>query len=126
MGQLGPVWHPEPDRPSISRKGINALVEWENLALIELPDCPYGGAEGRTNALWRTMISDYAGTEAADSDDWAYIETWYDRTGWGRELPDMASRGVYETTNLEAEITGLETVMYAQLLQIRPVVDLTT
>ncbi|KAG9494939.1 hypothetical protein J7337_013168 [Fusarium musae] len=102
--QLGPVWHPELDRPPISRKGINALVEWESLALIELPDCPYGGAEGRTNALWRTMIADYAGTEAADSNDWAYIETWYDRTGWGRELPDMASRGVYETVTLEVRI----------------------
>ncbi|CVL03640.1 uncharacterized protein FMAN_15080 [Fusarium mangiferae] len=124
--QLGPVWHPEPDRPPISRKGINSLVEWESLALIELPDCPYGGAEGRTHALWRTMIADYAGAEAADSDDWAYIETWYDRTGWGRELPDMASRGVFETVTLEDEIKELEVVMNAQFLQIRPVPNLRT
>ncbi|KAF5969550.1 WW [Fusarium coicis] len=124
--QLGPAWHPKLDRPPISRKGINALVEWESLALIGFPDCPYGGAEGRTNALWRTMIADYAGAAAADSDDWAYIETWYDRSGWARELPDMASRGIHETTKLETEITDLESVMYTQFLQIRPEVSLTT
>ncbi|KAF5676678.1 WW [Fusarium circinatum] len=124
--QLGPVWHPEPERPPISRKGISALAEWEDLALIELPDCPYGGAEGRTNALWRTMIADYTGAEAADSDDWAYIETWYDRTGWGRELPEMASRGISETVTLEMEIRDLGVMINAQFLQIRPVPILET
>ncbi|WKT52850.1 Heterokaryon incompatibility [Fusarium oxysporum f. sp. vasinfectum] len=118
--QLGPAWHPETERPPVSRKGIDALVQWETLGLIELPDCPYSGTGGRTNALWRTMIADYAGAGAADSDDWAYIKTWYDRTGWGRELPDMASRGVYETATLEGEIRELEGVMHTQFHQIRP------
>ncbi|KAH7147490.1 hypothetical protein DER46DRAFT_74301 [Fusarium sp. MPI-SDFR-AT-0072] len=121
----GPAWHPETERPPISRKGIDSLVQWETLGLIELPDCPYSGAGGRTNALWRTMIADYVGADAADSDDWAYMETWYDRTGWGRELPDMASRGVYET-KLEEEIRGLEGVMNTQFLEIRPVPNLGT
>lgn len=53
--------------------------------------------------------------------NWAYIETWYDRTGWGRELPEMASRGIFETVTLELEIKELEVVMNAQFLQIRPV-----
>ncbi|KAH7467493.1 hypothetical protein FOMA001_g15115 [Fusarium oxysporum f. sp. matthiolae] len=124
--QLGPAWHPETKRPPVSRKGINALVQWETLGLIELPDCPYSGTGGRTNALWRTMIADYAGAGAADSDDWAYIETWYDRTGWGRELPDMASRGVYETATLEGEIRELEGVMHNQFLQVRPLPNVGT
>lgn len=82
--QLGPAWHPETDRPPISRKGIIPLILWEALSLIKHPDCPYRAVGGHHNALWRTMIADYAGTEAADSDDWAFIETWYDRTGLGR------------------------------------------
>ncbi|KAJ4055975.1 hypothetical protein NW756_002879 [Fusarium oxysporum] len=124
--QLSPAWHPETERPPVSRKGIDALVQWETLGLIELPDCPYSGTGGRTNALWRTMIADYAGAGAADSDDWASIETWYDRTGWDRELPDMASRGVYETATLEGEIRELEGVMHTQFLQIRPLPNVGT
>ncbi|KAF5240768.1 hypothetical protein FANTH_9438 [Fusarium anthophilum] len=110
-----------PHGTPISRKGISALAEWEDLALIELLDCRYGGAEGRTNALWRTVIADYAGAGAADNNDWAYIETCYDRTGWGRELPEMTSRGIFETVTLELEIKELEVVINAQFLQIRPV-----
>ncbi|KAH7216183.1 hypothetical protein DER44DRAFT_857116 [Fusarium oxysporum] len=124
--QLGPAWHPQTERSPISRRGINDLVQWKTLGLIELPDCPYSGAGGRTNALWRTMIADFAGADAADSDDWPYIETWYDRTGWGRELPDMASRGIYETTTLEGEITDLQLVMHTQFLQIRPLPNVGT
>ncbi|KAF4334681.1 heterokaryon incompatibility [Fusarium beomiforme] len=122
--QLGSAWHPEAERPPISRKGITALVEWEDLGLIEVPDCPYREIGGRTNALWRTMIADYAGERAADSDDWAFIETWYDRSGWGRQLPDLASKGVRETTNLEFEINDLELVMHNHLREIRPAPDL--
>ncbi|EXL42618.1 hypothetical protein FOCG_15072 [Fusarium oxysporum f. sp. radicis-lycopersici 26381] len=108
--QLGPAWHLETERPPVSRKGIDTLVQWGTLGLIELPDCPYSGTGGR----------------AADSDDWAYIETWYDRTGWGRELPDMASRGVYETATLEGEIRELEGVMHNQFLQVRPLPNVGT
>ncbi|KAK4185824.1 hypothetical protein QBC35DRAFT_296799 [Podospora australis] len=97
ISELGEPWHPEPDKPPISRSGIKVLEEWETLALAPSPahcPSPYGGESTRKEALWRTYIADYA-RYPAPKEGGAFIECWYDRVGWSSDL-DTAKTAVDE------------------------------
>jgi hypothetical protein len=89
IAQVGLPWHPENDIPPVSRKNNDILKQWEQLALAEYPKCPYGGIEGRKNALWRTHIADYASAGAVPPSHERYLECWYDRIGWANDLPSV-------------------------------------
>jgi hypothetical protein len=104
-------WHPKSEIGPFSRKGIEELEIWEALAAVEVQDCPYPKIGGRKNALWRTMIADWAGDRAAPEEDWLIVETWYDQIGWQPELPDLSSKGIWETANLEESVRGMESQM---------------
>ena len=85
VAALGTPWHPDPstNHPPASRMGIDALEQWEALALATPVSCPYGGtASGRRAALWRTYIGDFAGERRAPAADAAVLERWY---GYGLE-----------------------------------------
>lgn len=96
---LGVPWHPQSFVPLGTRRGITALEQWEDLALATpaLP-CPYGGAEGREEALWRTYIADYAADGAAPERDRALVERWYGRVS---PMPILPALVVESTTNLD-------------------------
>lgn len=79
--QIADPWHPEPGVPPMSRKGIEVLQQWEELALSEVASCPYGNSQAREAALWRTHIADYPGDQAAPDSDHLLLECWYDRIG---------------------------------------------
>lgn len=89
---------------------------------LEVQDCPYINVNGRSNALWRTLIVDFAGERAAPEEDWLFIETWYDRIGWQLELPDLISKGTWETVNFEsaAEMNTKMTTHYLDLKSKTP------
>ncbi|CAH0058500.1 unnamed protein product [Clonostachys solani] len=94
---IAPAWHPQSETPALSRKGNEALIAWEKHALQPVQDCPYKDSS-REEALWRTMIADWAGDHAAPESDKNYIEVWYDRNGWARQVPDITSMGFWEGT----------------------------
>jgi hypothetical protein len=76
---LGTPWHPETNHPPASRMGIEALEQWEALALATPVSCPYGGTDSdRRAALWRTYIGDFAGERSAPAGAAAAVlEGWY-------------------------------------------------
>ncbi|OIW32767.1 HET-domain-containing protein [Coniochaeta ligniaria NRRL 30616] len=118
--QLSPAWHPETDVAPISRKGSKTLLAWEELGTADRQDCPYNATLGRTNALWRTMIGDKAGDEAAPDDERFYVETWYDRVGWAKDQPDLTSLGPLDATLVEQEMKGLENEMLYHFVALNP------
>ncbi|KXX77752.1 hypothetical protein MMYC01_206711 [Madurella mycetomatis] len=92
---LGVPWHPDSFVPPSTRRGITALEQWGDLALaMPVLSCPYGGAEGREDALWRTYIADYAADGAAPERDRALVERWY-----GRVTPMSILPALVESTN---------------------------
>lgn len=117
---LAPAWHPETDVPPMSRKGNRILLAWEALGKQEPENSPYASAGGRHNALWRTMIADRAGDEAAPDDDWIYVETWYDRVGWAKDEPDLTSMGPLDATLAEQEMKGMEEQMLYHFISLGP------
>lgn len=117
---LAPPWHPSSNLIGpFSRKGISELEAWEALATAYDNPCPYGQtANGRANALWRTLIADPPGNPAPESDA-LYIDTWYDRVGWQRPLPDLTSKGIWEAAELEGERSQLHADMVGHYTQLR-------
>ncbi len=102
ISQIAKPWHPESAIPPISRSS-SVLQAWEELALSQPPMCPYGGIEGRKNALWRTYVGDFAGDGVAPQSDSRYIECWYDRVGWAKDMPtlnDMAPQGLWRNASI--------------------------
>ncbi|OAQ97008.1 hypothetical protein LLEC1_06366 [Akanthomyces lecanii] len=112
-------WHPKSKIGPFSRKGIEELETWEALAAVEVQECPYDKMGGRKNALWRTLIADWAGDRAAPEEDWLLVETWYDRIGWQPEMPDLTSKGIWETANLEQRAQDMEPAMAAHFSSLR-------
>jgi hypothetical protein len=82
VAELGIPWHPEFDIPPISRNEIEALEQWEAIALATPLSCPYGGEAGRKTALWRTYIADLAGDRSAPKHHSAFRKRWYGRASW--------------------------------------------
>lgn len=118
--RLAPAWHPDTDVPPVSRKGNKILEAWEALAKEEHENSPYDSTNGRPNALWRTMIADKAGEEAAAADDWFYVETWYDRVGWAKDEPDLTSLGPLDATLVEQNMKGMEENMLYHFIGLDP------
>lgn len=118
--KLAPAWHPETDVPPLSRRGDKTLLAWEELGTADMDDCPYKATGGRSNALWRTMIADKAGDEAAPDDDWLYVETWYDRIGWEKGQPDLTSLGPLGATLVEQEMKDMENEMLYHFVGLDP------
>lgn len=121
IAHIAEPWHPTSDVPPITRAGITVLEKWEALALCDVSSCPYIDTGGRQGALWRTLITDYAGHRAAPQSDWSMVELWYDRTGWGKQLPDideMASKGIASTAAATVDIQHLDSDMYSALLEL--------
>ncbi|VUC26144.1 unnamed protein product [Clonostachys rosea] len=92
---IAQAWHPQSETPALSRKGNEILATWEELALQPVQNCPYKDSS-REDALWRTMIADWAGDRAAPEGDKKYIEVWYDRNGWAKQVQDIANFGSWE------------------------------
>lgn len=120
IAYIAPPWHPESDVAPVSRKGDEKLLAWEVLGLADVENCPYRTTIGRKHALWRTMIADRAGDEAAPDDDWAYVEAWYDRVGWAQDPPDLTSQGIWAATMAEQEIGGQESKMLYHFVALDP------
>lgn len=89
--ELGLPWHPDAkDSCSlpISRRGIEALEQWEELAFASRPFCPYSADDDpspRKEALLRTYIAGFTSKEdhsKADDHLLAYLESWRNRDGW--------------------------------------------
>ena len=114
---LAEPWHPESDLPPISRRGIAVLEAWEALATHEVPHCPYEGRGGRANALWRTMIADRAGDQAAPAADAAYIETWFNRTDWAKVPPAQAPTSFWSANWRKMRLQTLQQKMLTALAQ---------
>ncbi|KAI1496814.1 heterokaryon incompatibility protein-domain-containing protein [Biscogniauxia marginata] len=79
--ELGQPWNPMSEVPPLTRTGILELEGWEALAEPDHPMCPYGGREGRLDALWRTHIGDYPNEGAEPPEARIWIEMWYNREG---------------------------------------------
>ncbi|EPE29820.1 hypothetical protein GLAREA_00980 [Glarea lozoyensis ATCC 20868] len=86
---------------------------------MDVPDCPYEKIGGRKNALWRTMIADFAGERKSPEGDWLLLETWYDRVGWQQDLPDLTSKTINETAVLTTGIKDMEVQMVAHYANLR-------
>ncbi|KAI1770775.1 HET-domain-containing protein [Hypoxylon cercidicola] len=71
--EIASPWH---------RWGIPELEQWTTLASQDHPTCPYGGQEGRLEAIWRTHIGDYPGEGAVPASDRVFVELWFDKEGW--------------------------------------------
>ncbi|TPX18633.1 uncharacterized protein E0L32_002490 [Thyridium curvatum] len=117
---LAPAWHPAPDKIPPSRQGIDSLISWEALGSVEVESCPYAADGGRKNALWRTMIADFAGEQAAPAEDWAFVEAWYDRVGWAKELPNLTSLGPWDNGLQEGTLNSVENDMVEHFFTLRP------
>jgi len=117
---IAPPWHPETDHPPVSGKGIKVMSDWEALAAVEPGDCPYKSTCGRTAALRRTMIADYAGHLAAPDEDLVFVEVWRDRVGWAKDPPDLNSLGIWDLTMAEQGIHDLEEDMAYHCIALRP------
>ncbi|VUC33479.1 unnamed protein product [Clonostachys rosea] len=113
-------WHPTSSTPPISRKGINVLMEWEKLATSEVEHCPYEHC-GRKTATWRTMIADWAGDNAAPDTDEDYVEIWYDRAGWARDVPEVAGMSLWESSREEIILSYKEGDILDQYDELHPI-----
>jgi hypothetical protein len=87
-------WFPKGESHPISRSGVETLVEWERLALVEPPNCPYKTQGGRTNAFWRAHLADYAGDNALPDHDKIFFDAWCDQSGWTPNAVDMERKKV--------------------------------
>ncbi|CAG9978008.1 unnamed protein product [Clonostachys byssicola] len=110
---IAPAWHPQSEQPALSRKGNEVLIGWEEHALRPVQECPYKDSS-REEALWRTMIADWAGAHAAPESDRYYVEVWYDRNGWARQVPDVVNMGVWEATMEGVSLTFHEVDMLSE------------
>ena len=86
--RLARPWTPEPHLLPVDRLQNKSLQEWEGLATVTFPDCPYENLGGRYNAYWRTHIADYAGTRSATDRDKNYFEAWFNRGAWDSRVHD--------------------------------------
>ena len=133
-------WHPTSQVPPVTRTGIPELQAWEDLALSEVASCPYanppsnlpqpppdGTKDPRKTALWRTLITDYAGHLASPTSNWSMVELWHDnhndpsKPTWAKKLPDldtMASKGLMDHGRVTADITHLDSDMFSVLLEL--------
>ncbi|KAH7086800.1 heterokaryon incompatibility protein-domain-containing protein [Paraphoma chrysanthemicola] len=119
-------WHPTSPIPPVSRKGLTVLQTWEEIAARPVTNCPYGGPEGRTNAIWRTHMADYAGDGAASNEDEPFIQCWYDRVGWARDVPDaedFRGKGMWESFKLTTSTVIMESAMDFHLTDISPFIQ---
>ncbi|XXH05340.1 hypothetical protein Hte_011766 [Hypoxylon texense] len=80
--EIASPWHPKSETPPLSRWGIPELEQWTTLASQDHPTCPYGGQEGRLEAIWRTHIGDYPGEGAVPATERVFVELWLDKEGW--------------------------------------------
>lgn len=137
---IAPPWHPTSQIPPVTRAGIPELQAWEDLALSEVSSCPYnnppsnlpppppdGTENPRKTALWRTLITDYAGQLASPTSNWSIVELWHDnhndpsKPTWAKKLPDletMASKGLRAYSKAVVEITHLDSDMHSALLEL--------
>lgn len=67
------------------------------------------------------MIADWVGNLAAPQEDWLLIETGYDRVGWQPKMPDLTSKGIWETAKLEESTRDMEGQMIAHCIDLRAV-----
>jgi hypothetical protein len=88
---LARPWCPELHLLPIDRLENKTLQEWEDLATIPVPNCPYEKSGGRYNAYWRTHIADYASARSATDKDENYFETWANRGAWASRVQDNFS-----------------------------------
>ncbi|KAI0974681.1 heterokaryon incompatibility protein-domain-containing protein [Xylaria arbuscula] len=119
--QLAKPWHPENDFPPMSRKGIAVLWDWENLALKDVENCPYGGILGRMEALWRTHLADAPGSGASPPEDRWLVECWYDRIGWAMKRPtyeDLRGKGLWKTAWIDTEYTHVGQQMHNHFIDL--------
>ncbi|CAM1509403.1 Fc.00g031420.m01.CDS01 [Cosmosporella sp. VM-42] len=112
-------WHPKSDIGPLSRKGIDELEIWEALAIADVENCPYTHIGGRRNALWRTLIADWAGNRAAAQEASLLVETWYDRVGWLPELQNLTSRGIRDTVKREQSLRDIEGAMMKHFMDLQ-------
>ncbi|KAH7076615.1 heterokaryon incompatibility protein-domain-containing protein [Paraphoma chrysanthemicola] len=116
-------WHPSSPVPPVSRKGITVLQTWEEVATRLIPNCPYGGPEGRIDATWRTHIADYAGDGAAPVEDGPLVHCWYDKVGWAHDVldaEDFRGKGFWESSRLATASIKMESAMDRHLADISP------
>ncbi|KAI1108471.1 heterokaryon incompatibility protein-domain-containing protein [Nemania sp. NC0429] len=109
IAQLTEPWHPENDFPPMSRKYIAILSDWEALALADVENCPYGGKQGRVDALWRTHLADAPGPRASPPNERWLVECWYDR---------LRGKGIWKIGRLEAEYTHADAKMHSYLMDM--------
>jgi hypothetical protein len=103
ISELGIPWHPSTDitnSPPISRHGIGALEQWEELAFSERPFCPYGSEtdpKARKEALLRTYVADFTCEGGGVPHDHllTYIESWCDRVGWTSSISPKGSSSTH-------------------------------
>lgn len=89
-------WCPEAELLPISRSGVDALQEWEDLAMTSVENCPYEEL-GRENAFWRAHLADYTGNKAALEEDKIFFDTWCDRTRWTPKISDLEHKKLNST-----------------------------
>jgi hypothetical protein len=119
--EMAEAWHPISRTPLIARTRSPVLQTWEALALQEVVSCPYGHAQDRINAYWRTMIADHACHRAAPKSDWSLFELWHDREDWSRELPDLDEMASYSLRRLASaldDVVHQEERMFDALLDL--------
>ncbi|KAH8681787.1 heterokaryon incompatibility protein-domain-containing protein [Xylariales sp. PMI_506] len=130
IAELAEPWHPEDEYPPMSRKHLPVLAQWEEMALANVSNCPYGGSSGsraqgnngRANALWRTYLADAPKPEhASPAQDRWLVECWYDRKGWAVKPPtykDLLGKSLMQTAVLETEYTHVSTKMVDHFLEL--------
>ncbi|KAH8672579.1 hypothetical protein BGZ60DRAFT_514225 [Tricladium varicosporioides] len=91
IASLARPWCPELHLLPIDRLDNKTLQEWEALATIPVPNCPYEKSGGRYNAYWRAHIADDAGVRSATDEDKKYFEVWANRGAWDSRVPDNFS-----------------------------------
>ncbi|KAE9363825.1 hypothetical protein N431DRAFT_564401 [Stipitochalara longipes BDJ] len=108
---LARPWCPELHLLPIDRLENKTLQEWEDLATIPVPNCPYEKSGGRYNAYWRTHIADYASARSATDKDKNYFETWANRGAWVSRVQDS-----FSATDKSSWQKNIETPMEQQIM----------
>ncbi|KAI6081479.1 HET-domain-containing protein [Hypoxylon rubiginosum] len=88
-------WHPKSELKPLSRWGIPELQQWTTLASQDHPTCPYGGPEGRLEAIWRTHLGDHPGDGAVPAADRVFVECWFDKEGWVAGVGEIEAMDSY-------------------------------
>ncbi len=86
VATLARPWRPANNVSPTHRDTGDVRESWDTLALEEVAKCPY---ESREEALWRTLIADRAGTEAAPASTSELVRIWRDRDGRLRDTPNI-------------------------------------